>query len=432
MRIVADPGTPARAAARRLVAFLASPRAARLVGQPLFWLVGRRSTIGEIDLARVRRVLVIRLDEIGDVAMTAPFLRELRRNAAGAWISLVVKPGVFNLVERCPYVDEVLTFDWNTPPRLGRLRRHGRALRLAWRHLWARRFDLAVVPRWDVDHYHAAFVAYFSGARWRVAYSEQVAALKRRLNPGYDALFTHVLQDDTPRHEVERNLQVLRALGGTVADDRLELWVAPEDEAYADDVLRRNSVAPGEVLVGLGPAGGNSPFKQWPVDRFIAVARRLLAASPVRLLVVGGPGEEALGEEMARTLGPSAINLVGRTTLRQMAAFLHRCRLYVGNDAGPMHVAAAVGTPVVAVFGSSCRHRYSPWGEGHTVVWLGLPCSPCFQPDHRDRCGTCLFDRPHCLVDLPVDRVQQAVEAALEQPARPAAGAIPRRHEALR
>jgi|GEM_PF-139183 len=423
---------PVKSVVRRGEALLTSPRAATLLGEPFFALLGLRRAPIEQTLAAAKRILVVRLDEIGDAAMTTPFLRELPRNAPGAWISLVVKPEVFNLVERCPYVDEVLTFDRNTPLRLGRLRRHGRALRLARRHLWRRRFDLAIVPRWDADHYHAAFVAYFSGARARVAYSEHVTAVRRRLNRGYDRLFTRPLKDDTPRHEVERSLEVLRALGGTVADDRLELWVGPEDEAYADDVLRRHRPAPGDLLVGLGPAGGNSPLKQWPVDRFIELGRRLLAASPARLLVVGGPGEEALGEEMARVLGPPAINLVGRTTLRQMAAVLRRCRLYVGNDAGPMHVAAAVGTPVVAVFGSSCRHRYIPWGEGHTVVGLDLPCGPCFRPDHPDRCGTCIFDRPHCLLDLSVDRVQQAVEAALEQPARSAAGAVPRRGEALR
>jgi len=201
------------------------PWLTRRLGEPAFRLLGMRRASGEPTLAGVRHILVVRLDEVGDVVMTGPFLRELRANARQARITLVVKESVANLVELCPYVDEVLTFEWLARGPARALRLHLRALRLARRALWPRGVDLAIVPRWDVDWYHGAFLAYLSGARQRVGYSVGVVQHKQRLTPGYDQLFTRVLGDAPASHEVERNLEVIRRLGGTVGSVALEAWL---------------------------------------------------------------------------------------------------------------------------------------------------------------------------------------------------------------
>src|SRR3990172_7058464 len=131
-----------RSLTRQAVGWLASPRLARLVGEPCFRLFGMPRDGGEIDPGCLKRVLVVRLDEIGDVIMTTPFLRELRRLLPDAWITLVVKPAVHNLVERCPYVNEVLTYDWRGSRYVQPLQRRWRALALAYRHFWHRQFDV--------------------------------------------------------------------------------------------------------------------------------------------------------------------------------------------------------------------------------------------------------------------------------------------------
>lgn len=393
---------------------LASPPVVRLMAGPALWLPGRGPRGERIDLTQFARIIVLRLDEIGDVTMTSAFLRELRRNVPGARITLMVKPTLRNLVERCPHVNEVLTVDESAGANPPEWRRRGRAVRWARAHLAPRRFDLAILPRWDADYHQATFLAYASGARCRVGYSEAVTAHKRRVNRGYDTLLTHALLDATVKHEVERTLDLIRFLDGTVEEDRLELWLGPEDDADAEAVFRDHPVGAGEPVVGLAPAGGNSPLKQWPTRHFVELGRRIHRAGSGRILVVGGQGEEALGTEIERALGPPAINMIGKTTLRQMAALLKRCHLIVGNDAGPMHVAAAVGVPVVALFGSSCPHRFGPWGNGHRVLGRALPCSPCFHPDHLDRCVRCIFDRPYCIQDIPVEQVHRAVEDILQ------------------
>src|SRR5438105_3765395 len=275
-----------RAVAQRLVGFLTSPHATFLIGEPAFWLLDMRGRGRKNDLSQVKRVLVVRLDEIGDVVLTTPFLRELRRNLPNAWITLVVKPAVHNLVELCPYASEVLTYDWGVCGGFAPLQRHWRVLRLAYRYLWPRHFDLAIVPRWDADYYHATFVAYFSGAPWRVGYSENVIDHKRKFKGGLDCLFTDVLDDKTLKHELEHNLDVIRFLGGTVQEQELEMWFGEEDEAFVERVLKSHGVYPEDLLIAFGPGAG-APTRMWPLPNFVEIGAWLEREYHARIVVVG-------------------------------------------------------------------------------------------------------------------------------------------------
>lgn len=404
-----------KSVARRVLYWLTSPGVTRGIGEPFFWLLGLRGMSRDLDLSRVKRVLVVRLDEIGDVVLTTPFLRELRRNLPDAWITLVVKPAVYNLVELCPYVNEVLTYNWNTNRHLGPLQRHWRALKLAKQRLWRRRFNLAIVPRWDADYYHATFLAYFSGAPWRVGYSENVNDRKQRLNGGFDRLLTRVLNDNTVKHEVEYNLDVIRFLGGRAKEQRLELWLGEEDETFAEQVLKSVGVRDGDLLIAFAPGAG-APKRMWLVYNFTALGAWLKKEYDARIVVVGGPGEEHLGQELQRQLGDRVINVVGKTTLRQTAALLKRCNLFVGNDAGPMHLAAAAGVPVVEIschpLNGSPLHpnspkRFGPWGVPYVVLQPEKPLAPCSE--------ACDAAQAHCILGITVEQVKEALMELLSQ-----------------
>lgn len=313
-------------------------------------------------------ILVLKLDEIGDVVLSSPFLRELRECAPEARITLVVKPGVLNLVERCPYVDEIKTFDWTS-------RRPGRAVRI---DLRAARFgrrlardtspQIAFIPRWDADFYHASVIAAFSGAPRRVVYTEAATARKRMLNRGFDDLATLVLQGSGTAHEVERNLEMLGAVACTPKRTDLELWHDTSDETYADEFFTQHDFN-GRTVICLSPAGGNAPeIKQWPTQHFVDLAERLKGAGDCRFVLVGGRGEEEIGQMMSRSLGSTVADAIGQTTLRQMGALMRRCHLFIGNDSGPMHVAAASGIPVVGIFAGEAHRRFRPWCENHRIV----------------------------------------------------------------
>lgn len=403
-----------KSVARRIFSWITSPQAAHFVCEPLFRLMRRRAKEHEINLSQINRVLVVRLDEIGDMVLTTPFLRELRWNLPVAWITLVVKPAVYNLVELCPYVNEALMYDWSNRGRFSNLRLHGRSLQLAWRSLWQRRFDLAILPRWDADHYHGSFLIYFSGAPWRVGYSANVSESKQQLNSGLDCLLSHTLQDSDPKHEIEHNLDVIRFLGGTVQGDQLELWLGEDDETFAEQVLKVNGVRVSDLLIALG-LGAGSTRRMWSIDNFVEIGKWLTKEYNARIVAVGGRGEESLGEEIQKQLGNTIINIVGRTTLRQTAALLKCCHLYVGNDAGPMHLAAAAGVPVVeischplcgSVIHVNSATRFGPWGVPHFVLQPEKSLPPC--SDECDAAGA------HCILNVSVAQVKEAAEKIMK------------------
>jgi heptosyltransferase-2 len=383
------------------------------LGAILCKVLGRRQDGRTLNPEQLQRVLVVRLDAVGDVIMTTPFLRELRRFLPGAWITLVVRPTLVNLVELCPYVNEVLPFDCHVRSGLKHLRLHMRTLHLAWKRLWHRPFDLAIVPRWDADIFHAAFVAFSSGATWRMAYSEHVNEGKSELNKGYDQLFTHTLVDTALKHEVEHNLEIVRYLGGAGEEERLEVWLSQEDHTMAENLLQSRRVSPDDLLIALGPGAGDAK-RMWPLCNFVELGTWLQQKYSASLLVVGGDEEEYLGRELEQKLGGTVINSVGRTTLREVCALLKQCQLYIGNDSGAMHLASAAGVSVVEIschplngsrWHANSPHRFGPWGVDFTVLQPEKAIEPC-----SDGC-TAL--QAHCIQNVTVADVKDAVEKHL-------------------
>ena len=385
-----------------------SPRTAYLIGEPLFLAFGFRRNSFALSLGMVKRILVVRLDEIGDVVLLAPFLRELRHNAPYAWIGLVVKPAVFNLVELCPNVDQVLTFDLQTADcRWPRLTGHWRGLKFGWQHGWGRPIDLAISPRQTADAARGLFLMYFSGARWRAAFSEtatdgSTASIKRE-----NKLLTHPFHCTGGQHEVEKSLEVLSHLGSRAKSSTLELWTSEQDQQFAADVFSKNNLTKVMNIIALG-IGAGCPNRVWPADRFAELAKWLEQNLQARLIVIGGGSEIKAAELIQQS--SHAISMTGKTTLRQTAAVLERCTLFIGNDSGPMHLAAAAGVPVVEI---SCHPRnglldhprspvrFSPW-QVPTVI---------LQPEHAlgSCCGFCAASAPHCITQIQVENVTDAV-----------------------
>ncbi|MEM2293081.1 MAG: glycosyltransferase family 9 protein [Nitrososphaeria archaeon] len=388
----------------------ASPKVTYFWGELFFKIMGMRCKRYDLTLTEIQKVLIIRLDEIGDIVMTTPFLREIRRNLPSAWIALVVNPQVYNLVELCPYVNEVLVYNWRVSKFLKPLQRHWRALCLARKHLWKQHFDLVIVPRWDIDNYHATFIAYFSGASWRVGYSENVNEIKNQFNKGFDKFFTHVLKDQTVKHEVEHNLDIIRFLGGEIKEDHLELWLSKEDEAFAEWIIMNHNIGWKDLLVGIGP-GASTSNREWPLQSFIELGKWLIKEYNAKIIVVGGSKEENLGRMLKQELGNNVINTAGMTTLRQTAALLKHCQLFIGNDSGPMHLAAAMGVPIVELschpltgspYAVNSPYRFGPWGVKNIILQPHLPTPPC-----HEQC--IIINKPHCILGISVEQVKQAV-----------------------
>jgi heptosyltransferase-2 len=366
-----------------------------------------------MELAKVKSAAVIRLDEIGDVVLTSPLLRELRRNLPNADLTLVVRREIVPLVERCPYVNRVIGMPSSGRGGRGELRRMVSAWKLSKERLWDLHLDLALLPRWDMDVAGARLLAKLSGARWRVGFADPPPA-PERLPPSptsSETFLTKIVVGEQGMHEAQRPLELLKSIGGRVEDERLEIWTDDADEMEAEKLLQDAR----RPLVGMGIAA-LADIKRWPVERFAAVARHLVEKYGAGIVLIGGPMDRELSKRMRDKLDFPVVDLVGRTTLRQTAAAIRRCAMYVGNDTGPLHMAAALGVPVVVV---SCHPiggdqasqysaaRFGPWRVPSRVVQpIALP--PCT--------SYCQSTGAHCIGNVSVEQVIAAVDELWPKP----------------
>jgi len=268
-----------------------------------------------------------------------------------------------------------------------------------------------------VDLYHGTMLAYLSGACWRLGWSENVNSRKQLANRGFDQLLTNVLDQREPKHELLRNLDMLRYIGGKeIQDDRLEIWITEEDKSYADQVLFNRGDHRNFKLIALAP-GASIRGKRWPLPRYVELASWIHKNHRTKIVIIGGKEDEALGMAMCGQLEKDVINLIGKTTLRQAIAVLSHCQLFIGNDSGPMHMAAAANIPVIEIcqfpqnghpLHLQSPERFGPWGVPCRVLRPERPTSPCTDG--------CMAGEAHCILGVTVEQVQEAVQDLLGEP----------------
>jgi heptosyltransferase-2 len=253
-------------------------------------------------------------------------------------------------------------------------------------------------------------MTFFSGAVRRVGYSEGVGARKRFFNYGFDRLYTVVVENHEPKHEFERNLDVIRFLGGDPKDCQPELWLSTEDKEFAERVC---NLVNKQYLVAFGPGAGH-PRRIWPIENFVAVGQSMHMHGDVGIILLGGQQETKMCNHIALSLASGVVNMAGGTTLRQAAALMSRCNVFVGNDSGLMHIASAVGTPVVEISchprsGSTtdvnCPARFGPWNEKKVILQPTEATPPC-----TDRCTA---SAAHCITAISGELVLSAINSFL-------------------
>jgi lipopolysaccharide heptosyltransferase II len=323
------------------------------------------------DQAAYRWILVVKLADIGDVLTATPALRALRQTFPLARLDILVPPNSAPVLHGSPLVDEILRFDkfeYDRPRDAFRVANLTRALALG-RELRARRYDTVVIlhhltTRWGALKYAA--LALSCGARRRVG-----------LDNGRGWFLTHRAPDGGfgARHEVEYWLDVVNSLGAASDDRRMAMTTSEEDEAVAGQVLERDGRQPAFII--HPGSGGYSLARRWDPQSFAVVADALAERRGARIILVGTVDDDV--EQVAAAMRTRPLVLLGQTTLGQLAALLRRCDLFIGADSGIMHLAAAAGTPLVAIFGPSNHHAWGPWSGDRPAVVLrsGVQCSPC-------------------------------------------------------
>ena len=358
-----------------------------------------------IDLDAVRHVLVLRLDRIGDVLMSLPALHDLREALPRARIRLAVGRWSEDLARGFP-VDEVLVWSapWVGRPAEGALSMAALIERA--RALRRDRIDMAVDLQGDL---RASLLLWLAGAKRRVGYA----------NTGGDYLLTDVVPLDETVSWVEQSRRAVSLATGRPFSPRHVDPLTAEDRAFAEAFLAAEGLVHRRPLVGLHPSGGRL-LKQWPVGRWKEVAARLQSEHGATVLVTGSSSDRPLALELARELPHAPVDLTGRLDVRQTLAVIARLHLYLSPDTGPMHMACAVGTPSVSVFGPSDSVRYFTGGafdghpERHLVVRHELWCAPCnLIRKPPAECDT--MEPPECLRGVGVDEVYACASQLLRE-----------------
>ena len=342
----------------------------------------------------VRRILLIRLRNIGDVLLMVPMIRAFREAFPEAYLAAMVNAGTEEMLTGNPLLNEVLVFDprWKSLPLWERVAQEGR-------FVWGvrkRRFDL-VVNTTEGDR--GAFLCLSSGARIKVGlYDPRGLWWKGRV---YDRL---VRVPDWKSHLVEQMLEIPRSLGLNPQDKRVEIFYPPEDREAIDRLLEKEGIGPEEDVVHIHPTS-RWLFKCWRDEAVARVIDQLEEKGNIRTVLTSGKEEKELKkiDHILQACRTRPVSLAGKVTLKQLAALSARARLFLGVDTAPMHIAAAVGTPVIALFGPSGEFNWGPWGNGHVVIKKDWECRPCGQ----DGCQG--SKRSRCLEEISEEEVLQEV-----------------------
>jgi lipopolysaccharide heptosyltransferase I len=339
-----------------------------------------------IPVSDPQRILIIKPSALGDIVHALPVLGLLRRRWPEAQVSWLVTPACAGLVERHPQIDEVVRFDrhgfssaWWNPRSAGKLLQFSRDIR-------EREFDLVI----DLQGlFRSGWFLRQTAAPVRVGFSNA-----REM--GW-LFYTHRVESSWEDHAVERYLCVAEALG---------LGREPVEFTFAVDDADRKAIAAmtGDEPYAVLMPGANWETKRWSVERFAGLVEPLRRRFGLRSIVAGGSADRVLAEQI-----PGARDLTGRTGLRQLVALLERAALVIAPDTGPMHIAAALGRPLVTMYGPTNAVRTGPYGRMDSVIRIDIPCSPCY----ARRCS-----HKSCLNWLRIEPVLELAEQQIKEKAR--------------
>lgn len=371
----------------------------------------------------VQNILIVRLDAIGDMVLTSGFLREVRTNFPCARITLVCSPLVRPIVELCPYVNEILTFDKDAFNRDFTVM-FERIATFCRENLWQEKFELAFSPQWGSDNLPGLLMMWLSGARERIGYGVHPYANWGVEPSAEEAAFDNFLltKNIVPPQEafseVEHHFFLLQAIGIEINRDDIELFYGAADVLQACAFLRDVPPNCKKVLLGIGAGFGS---RQYPAEKLL-IALRVLAEKDLCFVIVGGRAELDDANFIENSLPRGKVlNLAGKTTLRETEAIIALTDYYIGNDSGVMHMAAASKIPCVVLYREAqdkedCMpglfseyRRFPPWQTKSVILRPDRQLEDC--ASRSPIYGWCHHVEAHCITQIPPSQIVEAFEA---------------------
>lgn len=360
-----------------------------------------------------RRILAIRLDNMGDVLMTTPALAAIRHTLPQVHLTLLTSPGAGALASHLPFVDTTLAVraPWVKHPEGARTADLARfAAELERRH-----FDGAVIfTTYTQSALPAAMLAMLARIPLRLAHSRE--------NPY--GLLTDWVRDPEPalrRHEVERQLALVERIGCTTPDTRLRFALRAADVHTVERRLASVGIDPRRPFIVVHP-GASAPSRRYPADRFGAAIRLLSQRWPLPVVFSGGADERALVAEAREHAGDGIplVDLAGHLSLGELGALIAQAALLICNNSGPAHIAAALGTPVVDLYALT-NPQHMPWRTAARVMYHDVPCRNCFRSVCPEGHHACLRGvAPEQVAHAALELLQAATGHSADDPRRAA------------
>ena len=374
----------------------------------------------------VKQILIVTQNNLGDVILLSSMMRELRRNNPDAYITVIVSKAGYPYMRLCPYANEV--HGSNIGFQQGNLYDDVQEIfEICREYLWAKKIDVCFIPQWSQVSLKTKLFCYISGARERIGFAEDGYSIYvKETNFDFGAENINVLYSKavyTPAEiiqEAARDLYLITEAGCDIKELRSEMWLSNEAAQKASVIIKERSKNKIPVALCVGSA---EMTRKYPIEKWIEVIRGL--SDRAVFFIIGGPIEEEDGAAIERSVPKDAVcNLTGKLFVEESLAVIAAAELYLGNDTGMMHAAAASGRPIVAVFREAVDReeiltgvlseyrRFEPW----QIPYIAL------RPEHPlDDCGKSMIygwctvhDRPHCITQVKSEEVIEAVNTAFK------------------
>jgi ADP-heptose:LPS heptosyltransferase len=323
----------------------------------------------KIDKAKVKKILMITLSNIGDVVLTLPVLGVLKREFPEADITIITGPSARGLFEADPSVSKIIVYNKHMPF----LEKITLGIRLRMRN-----FDMVVDLR-------NSLFPLFIGARYSTP------------------LFNR--RGDLCLHRKEKHLNRLTSLGISVTDAPFSIYFNRDDNLHVHSLLNESGILPEDNIVCIA-AGAKSHIKRWTQTGFIRLCDRLVKETGSKVILVGDDSDRQINRQIKEIGLNEVYDLTGRTNLRELAYLFSLSKLLITNDSSPLHIASAVNTPTIAIFGPTDPKKYGPLSPASVVIRKGLKCSPCEK-------ALCRFNL-ECMNELSCDDVFEAARKLLK------------------
>lgn len=340
----------------------------------------------------MKKICVRMPNWLGDAVMGTPVLEDIKRAFPDSTLTVLCHSAIKVLLDATPHIDEFIVFPADK-------KRNSAEKKRIYNELQNGKFDAGIL-----------LTRSFSSAWW--FYRGQITRRIGFKDHFRSPLLTHALdipENEEHEHQVITYKRLLEPLGIPQSSTKPALYITEQEQETCKKLLNDLGIEPHHLLIGMNPGAAFGSAKCWPADRFKELTARLLVHPDVRLIFFGDIVSKPLVDDITKSFDHKVANVAGKTTLRSFTTLLSLCNCLVTNDSGPMHVAAALATPLVAIFGSTNEIKTGPYGCG-TIIHKHTLCSPCYK-------RTCPIDF-RCMTSITVDDVYSAILTTVDHDAR--------------